>query len=223
MQLGRHRAGAAAWALSAVILPIQALVALGWPNGYSLTRNTISDLGVTVCGEYSEHGQQVREVCSPGHQLFNVGVIASGTLILIGAVLLHGYWARRTGRTGTVLMAIVGAFVIAVGLCPWDASPGLHDGFALLQAAAQWVAMMLIAIAAGTGPFRKVTVAVAILSAASFALFVAALDGHEVPWIGLGGAERLSFDSITLWTALVGVAVLVRVGRARRAGRGRAT
>lgn len=208
--MNRYRVGATAWTLSALLIPIQVFVALGWPGGYSISRNTISDLGVTVCGEYSEHGQQVREVCSPGHQLFNIGMVASGALILIGAVLLHGYWIRRSGRAGTVLMAIGGAFVVAVGLAPWNVSPDAHDLFAMLQAATQWIAMILIAIAAGTGLFRKVTIATVLVSAACFTLFIAALDGYEVPWVGLGGVERLSFDSLTLWTALVGVTVLVR-------------
>ena len=119
-------------------------------------------------------------------------------------------------------MAIAGASVIGVGLFPWDVSPAAHDGFALLQAAAQWIAMALIAVAAGPGSFRKVTAAVVILSVASFIMFVAALDGYDMPWIGLGGAERLSFDSLTLWTALTGVA-LVRAHKPSAQGRERAS
>ncbi|MCZ2220639.1 DUF998 domain-containing protein [Corynebacterium pilbarense] len=204
----RYRVGAMAWVLSALVLPIQLFVALGWPNRYSLSRNTISDLGVTTCGEYSELGQQIRQVCSPEHAVFNIGMVASGALILLGAVVLHGYWTRLSGQAGTILMAIAGASVIGVGLLPWDVSPAAHDSFALLQAAAQWIAMALIAVAAGPGRFRKVTAAVVILSVASFIMFAAALDGYEMPWIGLGGAERLSFDSLTLWTALTGVALM---------------
>ena len=86
----RYRVGAMAWALSALVIPIQLFVALGWPNRYSLSRNTISDLGVTACGEYSELGQQIRQVCSPEHAFFNIGMVASGALVLLGAVVLHG-------------------------------------------------------------------------------------------------------------------------------------
>ena len=129
----RYRVGAMAWALSALVIPIQLFVALGWPNRYSLSRNTISDLGVTTCGEYSELGQQIRQVCSPEHAVFNIGMVASGALVLLGAVVLHGYWARLAGQAGTILMAIAGASVIGVGLFPWDVSPAAHDGFALLS------------------------------------------------------------------------------------------
>ena len=47
---------------SAVIFPLQLLVALRWPQGYSVTHNAISDLGVVGCGQFSEQGQQVRDV-----------------------------------------------------------------------------------------------------------------------------------------------------------------
>lgn len=211
----RYRVGAMTWVLSALVIPIQLFVALRWPNRYSLSRNTISDLGVTTCGEYSELGRQLRHVCSPEHTVFNISMVASGALILLGAVLLHGYWARLAGKAGTILMVIAGASVIGVGLLPWDVSPSAHDGLALLQAAAQWIAMALIAVAAGPGRFRRITAAVVILSVASFILFVGALEGYEMPWVGLGGAERLSFDSLTLWTALTGVAL---VGALRPSG-----
>lgn len=204
----RYRVGAFAWVFGALIIPVQVLVALSWPGGYSLSRNTISDLGVTTCGEYSELGKQVREVCSPEHMYFNIGTVVSGALILLGAILLYGHWPRLAGRVGTIFMMIAGTSVIAVGLAPWDVSPETHDGFAFLQAAAQWIAMISIAVAAGAGSFRKVTMAVVCLSVASFAVFLAALDGYDVPWLGLGGIERLSFDSLIIWCTLTGVALL---------------
>lgn len=204
----RYRVGATAWILSALVLPAQVIVALGWPHGYSVASNTISDLGVTTCGEYSELGHQVREVCSPGHAIFNISMFASGALILIGAILLYGRWGRATGRAGTIFMMAAGMSVLVVGVSPWDIAPEIHDSFALLQAVSQWIAMILLTIAAGPGNFRKVTAFVVVVSAASFVIFMAALEGHEVPWFGLGGVERLSFDSLTVWTALTGVALL---------------
>lgn len=211
--MNRHRAGAWAWILSAVLLPIQVVVALSWPNGYSWSRNAISDLGVTSCGEFSELGQQIREVCSPAHAIFNVGMIVSGSLVLLGSILLYGYWDRLAGRVGVACMALVGVSIIGVGVSPWDVSPAIHDGFALVQAAAQWLAMALIAFAAGPGWLRRLTIIVLFVSFVGFTVFVAALDGYDVPWIGLGGVERLSFDSLTIWTALTGAALLVAISR----------
>lgn len=210
MQTKRHQAGAIAWILSAILIPAQIIVALMWPRGYSLTGNTISDLGVTTCGQYAESGQHLREVCSPGFQLFNISMIISGVLILLGALLLHGWWNTRTGRAGTICLAIAGAAVAAVGLAPWDLYPEIHDSFATAQAVLQWSAMLLLAIAAGPGWFRRVTVAATLVSVVGFLLFISALDGAQIPVLGLGGSERLSFDILTAWTMCVGFAVLAR-------------
>lgn len=126
-----YHAGAVALMASAVLVPIQLLVALQWPQGYSVTDNAISDLGVTSCGQFSEQGQQVRDVCSRWHPMFNAAMVASGVLVVIGAVLLHGWWNNRSGRAGTAAMAVGGVLVSLVGLAPWDKNPGVHDGAAL--------------------------------------------------------------------------------------------
>lgn len=204
----RARVGAWAWVASAAILPVQLVVALRWPAEYSWRDNAISDLGVTVCGEFAEQAGMVRDVCSPWHAVFNSGLVGSGALLLVGAVLLHGWWGGRSGRAGTVLMGLAGACVVGVGLAPWDVSPGLHDGAALGQALAQWLAMALLALAAGPGAFRRVTVAVILLSVAGLVAFLAAASGQPVPVLGFGLAERLSFDTLTLWPAVVGAALL---------------
>lgn len=210
--MNRYRAGAVAWMASAVLFPVQLLVALRWPQGYSMTDNAISDLGVTICGQFSEQGKQVRDVCSPWHPLFNAGMVASGVLIMIGAVLLHGWWDSRAGRAGTILMALTGLLVAIVGLAPWDTHPDVHDGAALGQAVAQWLAMGLLAMVAGPGHFRRLTIVALVVSLVGFAAFVAALEGTEVPWLGFGGTERFSFDILSIWTILVGATLLMGRG-----------
>lgn len=208
----RRRIGAAAWVASGLLLPLQVVVALQWPEGYSVANNAISDLGVTTCGRFSEGLQQVRQVCSPWHAVFNGGMVVSGVLTAVGAILLHGWWRGRPGRVGTILMAVAGVAVTIVGLAPWDVAPGLHDGAALVQAVAQWLAMILLAVA-GSGGFRWLTLAAVALSVAGFVAFLSAAEGTEVGGVSFGLAERLSFDTLALWTAAVGVAVLVRLAR----------
>ncbi len=204
----RWRIGAALWVASALLLPVQLIVALQWPDGYSVTRNAISDLGVTVCGPFTEGGQ-VREVCSPWHVGFNAGMVVSGVLTALGAALLHGCWSSRTGRVATLLMAVVGVCVVVVGFAPWDRQPALHDGAAAAQAFLQWAAMVLLAVAAGRSAFRWLTIAAVAVSILGFAAFLLALDGAALPGLSFGIAERLSFDTLTVWTAAVGVAVLL--------------
>lgn len=206
----RWRIGAALWALSALFLPVQFAVALQWPDGYSLFANAISDLGVTRCGVFADDSALPRTVCSPWHDLFNIGLVASGLVTTVGAVLLHGRWATRAGRTGTVLAAISGAFVVAVGFAPWDISPELHDAAALAQAVTQWLAMLLLASAAGRGLFRSLTAFTVVLSIASFVDFLISLAGRGAGLLPLGIAERLAFDTLVLWTAAVGMFVWLR-------------
>ncbi|MGC7532381.1 hypothetical protein ACPWML_25520, partial [Pandoraea pneumonica] len=45
-----------------------------------------------------------------------------------------------------------------------------------------------------------------------FAAFLLALDGAAIPGLSFGIAERLSFDTLTVWTVAVGVAVLAGRG-----------
>ncbi len=208
--MDRRYAGATALALSAVALPVQLVVALRWPEGYSITANAISDLGVTTCGQFDEVGTQLRSVCSPWHGLFNMSMVLSGVLIALGAVLLHRWWPGRSGRAGTSLLVIAGVLLAVVGLAPWDTHPDLHDMAALGQVVVQWLAMGLLAAAAGVGAFRRITIATLVLSAAGFVTFVAALEGTDVPIVGFGGAERLAFDTLTLWTAGAGGLLLAR-------------
>ena len=204
----RYRIGAMALIASALVLVVQLVVALRWPGGYSITQNAISDLGVTVCGAFSEQGLLIREVCSPWHQVFNIGMIFSGLAILVGAVLLYNWWDRRSGRLGIIFLAMSGAFISAVGFVPWDLFPDIHDFTASAQAITQWIAMALIAIAAGRGTLRTITIITLAISLLGFLLFVLALDGITTSFLGLGGVERLSFDLLTLWVPFLGVAVL---------------
>ncbi|WP_295842088.1 DUF998 domain-containing protein [uncultured Microbacterium sp.] len=217
---GRVQIGASLWAVGLPLLPLQVLVAMQWPSGYSIADNAISDLGVTSCGVFSDHSTTARLICSPWHAVFNGGMVVSGALITAGAVLLGGSWGGRTGRTGSVLAAVSGVFVILVGCFPWNTFPELHDAAALGQALTQWSAMILLAAAAGRGAFRALTFATVAVSLASFVVFVDGLEGGRSPLLPLGIAERLAFDTLTLWTAAVGVSVAVQVARRTPTTRG---
>src|SRR5690625_4576290 len=196
--LNRWRLGGAAWGMTILLLPLQVIVAMQWPEGYSVAKNAISDLGVTTCEPLIDGSAPMRQTCSPWHGVFNAGIVASGVLMTAGALLLYGRWRGSAGHLGVTMMAISGASVVVVGFTPWNIYPELHDGAALSQAAAQWLAMLLLAKAAGKGIFRRLTNATAVVSILSFIAFLLALEGSEVPVLGFGFAERLSFDTLTI-------------------------
>ncbi|RBP64774.1 putative membrane protein [Brevibacterium sanguinis] len=215
----RERIGATLLVLSAILIPVQIVVAAAWPSGYSLTDHAISDLGVTTCGEFSEQGHRLRTVCSPLHPLFNAGMVLSGALILAGALLTVDHWRSRLGGVGMAFLGLSGLGVVGAGLAPWDVSPDVHDLAALVQAAAQWVAMICVAVVAGRCALRWLTIAALGLSLLGFVGFILAVDGLDIPLVGFGGAERLSFDTLTVWVAVLGVVILERTRRASRAQR----
>lgn len=204
----RWRAGALAWVVSGLLLPLQALVALQWPDGYSIAEHAISDLGVTHCGMFADAGSTPRPVCSPWHLVFNVGLVACGALTTLGAILLRRWWAGVSGRAGTTLIALSGLCVIVAGAAPWDISPDVHDAAAFGQAVMQWLAMGMLAKAAGVGRFRALTIATALVSIGAFVAFLMALGGMILPGLSLGISERLAFDTLTLWTAIAGLVSL---------------
>ena len=72
--------GALCWALTVAYLLVQPVVAAAWPTPYDLSSNSISDLGVTACGDLRQFGDRVVYVCSPLHALMNTVLFVVGVL-----------------------------------------------------------------------------------------------------------------------------------------------
>src|SRR5882757_7284294 len=81
--------GTVLWVCCIQYYVIQIIVALQWTFHYSLSSNTISDLGNTVCGYYGG-----RLVCSPYHGLMNISFITLGLLMIAGAVIVYQKFQR---------------------------------------------------------------------------------------------------------------------------------
>ena len=72
----------------------QIFVALHWNPPYSLTRDTISDLGNTACGSFNS-----RPVCSPLHGLMNASFIVLGVAMTAGSILISRQFAKSRAAT----------------------------------------------------------------------------------------------------------------------------
>jgi hypothetical membrane protein len=209
----RLRWGALLWITGLLTFPAQILAAAQWPRGYSWVSNLISDLGVTTCGMFDSGTRVERYICSPAHLLVNGSFMVSGATLLIGAILLWSAWGRvRTGRVAMALLAGGGVLVILVGVFPWDLYPEAHDVVALAQAAAQWIGMILLAVASrGSTAARwisAVTTVSVLVSVLGFVFFVDAIGGGPSLALGVGFTERVAFDTLTLWSAAVGLMLL---------------
>jgi hypothetical membrane protein len=212
--MSKQQAAGWCWVLAAVLIPVQVLVAAQWPSPYSWRSHLISDLGVTRCGVADAGARVERYVCSPWHLLANAATVANGLTLSLGAVLLWSLWPRRrSGRAGSVLLTVGGICVVGVGLTPWDFQPDLHNLLALVQAPLQWVGMVLLVRASwNTALPRLVPVATTVgvlVSVAGFALFLDAISGGASLQLGLGLTERLAFDTLTLWSAVIGITLLL--------------
>src|SRR5882724_1557857 len=79
------------WLLSIQYFIIQVVVAMAWSVPYSLSQNTISDLGNTACGQYGD-----RHVCSPLHPLMNGSFMIFGVTMIAGSALIFHEFRKST-------------------------------------------------------------------------------------------------------------------------------
>lgn len=215
--MNRLRWGAVLWILGLLVFPAQFIAAALWPQPYSWASNFISDLGVTACRVFDAGTRVERYICSPGHVLANGSTIANGAILTLGAILLWSAWPRRiSGKVAMAFLASGGLLVVLVGFLPWDLYPAAHDVVALAQAAVQWVGMIILVFALRgrstvLGAARwvaRLTAVSVLVSITGFVLFIDAVSGGPSLSLGIGFTERIAFDTLTLWGAVVGFILL---------------
>jgi hypothetical membrane protein len=191
-------AGPIVWVLSIQYYIVQLIAARDWSVPYSLSKNTISDLGVTSCGTYP-----TRFPCSPLHGLMNVSFIILGAGMIGGSVLIYHQFKRGRGSAiGFSLMAAAGAGTILVGLFPENTVGGLH----IFGAALPFLLGNLCLLVLGSTlqlpkTLRYYTIfsgAIALLALVHF------LTNHYLG-IGIGGMERLTAYPQSIWLIVFGI------------------
>ena len=185
--------GPLVWVLSVQYFVAQVVVAAAWPNGYSWQHNYISDLGSTICGQYSG-----RAVCSPDHALMNSSFILLGVTMALGSLLIYQeFREHRASRLGFGLMALGGLGSAMVGLFPENVVPALHATGAVLALLIGNISLVVLAYALQRVPlvFSCYTAVSGVCSIVMFALFI--LNIHL--GLGQGTLERLVSYPQTLW------------------------
>ena len=147
------------------------------PPGYSTARNDISDLGVAI---------------QPSAILFNVMMVVSSILILVGA---YGVYRAYRSRAVSIPLALLGVGVLGVGLFPGYPGNVAHPWVALLAFIAGG-ATALLAVKITTAPFRVISLVLGTIALLSLVLTEA--HALSVP-LGLGGAERWIVYPTVLW------------------------
>jgi hypothetical membrane protein len=179
-------AGASMFAAGALLVMAIITCEALYPFAYSTARNEISDLGGTK--------PPAALVFQPVATIFNVSMIVTGLLLLLGAVVLQ----RNVRRWSVSLPALVlGGAVLLVGIFPGNT--GLpHAVSAMVAFWAGGIAAVLTSRIV-TGPFRY---ALMLLGAINLLLLVSyfTLGDSNPMWVlGVGGAERWIAYPILLW------------------------
>lgn len=181
------------------MIVVQLVVATRWATDFSLTRNTISDLGAVQCDT----------ICSPWHALMNGTFMVIGALLSLGALLVASTvvaGARaRMAAWALGLLVVAGISSSAVGFVPLDVDPGLHALVATPVFVTQPVALVLLGAVAlqrrggqgrSTGAFLLGCGVVGVLGAVAFAVTLATGDNGAL------------YERIALWPCNVAVGAL---------------
>jgi hypothetical membrane protein len=181
----------------------QLLAALRWSPPYSISLDTISDLGNTACGTWNG-----RYVCSPLHDLMNASFIVLGVTMILGSVLTFHYFAKgRAAAAGFAAMAASGLGVVMVGFFPENSVPALHG----LGAAIPFVlGNITLAVLALTLEMPALLRAYSFLSGIIALLGLAAYASGHYLGLGEGGIERVVAYPQTVCLAVIGCYLIAR-------------
>lgn len=162
----------------------QLLAALYWSPPYSISRDTISDLGNTACGPWNG-----RYVCSPLHDLMNASFTVLGITMILGSVLTFRHFAKgRAAAAGFTAMAASGLGVMMVGLFPENSVPVLHGLGAAIPFILGNVALVVLALSLEMPVSLR---AYFLLSGIIALLGLAAYASSHYLDLGEGGIERV--------------------------------
>lgn len=190
--------GPAIWILSVQYYIIQIVVAKAWSVPYSLTHNTISDLGNTVCGMYAG-----RFVCSPLHGWMNASFLLLGSTMAVGALLTYQEFREsQLSLTGFSFMAIAGLGTVMVGIFPENTITALHVLSAALPFFIGNVGLVILGLALDVPKIlRYYTLFSGVISLIALGFFVS----HHYLGLGIGGMERITAYPQTMWLIVFGI------------------
>ena len=180
---------------------VQFLVAQMWSPPYSISHDTISDLGNTNCATFD-----ARFVCSPLHNVMNASFIILGVGMILGSALIIYEFAESRGATlGLASLGLSGVGVIMVGVFPENTVSILHVIGAAIPFVMGNVAIIIL------GFSLKFPAAFRLYSLLSGVIAICALgcyaSGHYLG-LGEGGLERVVAYPQTVWLIATGLYML---------------
>ncbi len=184
----------------------QLVVALQWSPPYSISQNTISDLGNTVCGNFND-----RHVCSPLHEVMNFSFMLLGATMVISCLLVHRLFSTERSRWVTLgfsLFAIGGVGVMLVGGIPENSVPLFHGVGAALPFIFGNIGIVLLGrYLAAPLAFRLFTLTSGLVALTALVFYATG----SFLGLGEGGLERIVAYPQTVW--LIGLGVFLLRGK----------
>lgn len=179
-------AGTALFGAGALLLMAIITCEALYPFAYSTARNEISDLGGTR--------PPAALVFQPVATIFNVSMIATGLLLLLGGTVLQ----RAVRRWSVSLPVLVlGGAVVLVGVFPGNT--GLpHALSAMVAFWAGGIAAVLTSRVVA-GPFRSVLTLLGVINLLCLASYFTLGAANPMWALGVGGAERWVAYPVLLW------------------------
>jgi hypothetical membrane protein len=186
------------WIISVQYFFVQYLVSTKFKGGYNWSKNTISDLGNSVCALYNG-----RQVCSPLHDVMNISFIVLGITIMIGAVLVYEEFRQnRYSSIGFLFMGLAGFGSIFVGLFPENAPGMYHELGALLPFILGNISLTLLgAFLKEPFGFKLYTILSGLVGIIGVCFYFA----HTYIGLGQGGLERVVAYPQTIWLIAFGI------------------
>jgi hypothetical membrane protein len=190
--------GPGLWILTVEYFIIQLVVALAWKTPYSISKNTISDLGNTQCGVYDS-----RYVCSPFHNLMNAAFISLGVFMVMGSLLIYQEFKEtKLALVGFSCLLIGGVGTIIVGSCPENTILFLHSLGAFLPFLIGNLGILILGISIKIPiRLRIFTLFAGTIALVALVLFIT----NRYLGLGEGGMERIVAYPQTVWLIVFGV------------------
>jgi hypothetical membrane protein len=190
--------GPAMWILTVEYFIVQLIVAADWSHPYSLSNNTISDLGNSSCGLYGN-----RYVCSPLHNLMNASLIVLGLFMIFGSLLIYQEFKKnKLSLVGFSSMLIAGVGTAMVGLFPENTVSLLHYTGALMPFLVGNIGIVILGSTLDLPrSLRYYTLITGIVALISLPFFIS----KTYLGIGEGGIERVVAYPQTIWLIVFGL------------------
>lgn len=190
--------GPTMWILSVEYFIVQIIVAMYWKYTYSISQNTISDLGNTGCGIYAS-----RYVCSPLHNLMNMAFICLGIFMILGSLLIYQEFREtKLAFIGFSFMLIAGVGTFLVGVFPENTISTIHTFGAFLPFFIGNFGIVILGIALKLPrSLRIYTILTGLIALVALIFFLS----KQYLGLGEGGMERIVAYPQTLWLIAFGI------------------